>query len=76
MGGACSAYGRGESRAQCFVVDPEGKRPLGISRCRGENNIKMDLYELGCLGIDWIVLDQHRDRSGTLLNAAMNIRVP
>ena len=40
----------------------EGKRPLGRSRCRWEDNIKMDLQEVGCGGMDWIELAQDRDR--------------
>ena len=41
---------------------PEGKRPLGRSRCRWEDNIKMDLQEGGCGGMDWIELAEDRDR--------------
>ena len=41
---------------------PEGKRPLGRCRCRWEDNIKMDLQEVGCGGMDWIELTQDRDR--------------
>ena len=39
---------------------PEGKRPLGRPRCRWEDNIKMDLQEVGCGGMDWIELAQDR----------------
>ena len=46
-----------------LVGKPEGKRPLGRPRCRWEdNNIKMDLQEVGCGGMDWIELAQYRDR--------------
>jgi hypothetical protein len=55
---------------------PEGKRPLGITRCRWEDNIKMDLQEVGCGGMDWIELALGRDRWRALVNAVMNIRVP
>jgi len=41
-----------------LVVKPEGKRPLGRPRRRWEDNIKMDLKEMGCEGMDWIELDQ------------------
>ena len=41
---------------------PEGKRPLGRSRRRWKDNIKMDLQEVGCGGMDWIELVQDRDR--------------
>ena len=55
---------------------PEGKRPLGRPRRRWEDNIKMDLKEVGCGGMDWIDLAQDRDRWRALANAVMNLRVP
>jgi hypothetical protein len=55
---------------------PEGKRPLGRPRCRWEDNIRMDLQEVGCAGMDWIGLAQDRDRWWVLVNAVMNLRVP
>ena len=48
MGGACSAYGGEERRIQGLVGKPEGKRPPGIPRRRWEDNIKVDLQEVGC----------------------------
>jgi len=54
---------------------PEGKRPLGRPRHRWEDNIKMDLQEVGCGGMDWIKLGQDRDRWWALVNAVMNLRV-
>jgi len=45
-----------------LVGKPEGKRPLGRPRCRWEDNVKMDLLEAGCGGMDWIDLAQDRDR--------------
>ena len=59
-----------------LVLRPEGKRPLGRPRCRWEDNIKMDIQEVGCGSIDWIKLAQDRDRWKALVNAAMNFRVP
>ena len=56
--------------------NPEGKRPLGRLRRGWEDNIKMDLQEVGCEGMDWIELAQNRDRWRALVNAVMNLRVP
>jgi hypothetical protein len=54
---------------------PEGKRSLGTPRHRWEDNIKMDLQEVGCGGMDWIELAQDRDRWRALVNAVMNLQV-
>jgi len=59
-----------------LVGKPEGIRPLGRPRCRWEDNIKIDLQEVGCGGMDWIELAQDRDRWQTLVNAVMNLHVP
>jgi len=45
-----------------LVGKPEGKRPLGKRRRKWEDNIKTDLPELGCVGVDWIDVGQYRDR--------------
>jgi hypothetical protein len=55
---------------------PKDKRPLGRPRHRWENNIKMDLQEVGFGGMDWIDLDQDRDRWRALVNVVMKLRVP
>jgi len=52
MGGACSAFREKRTANRVLVGKSEGKRPLGIPRRRWENNIKMDLQELVCGGMD------------------------
>ena len=59
-----------------LVGEPESNRPLGRPRHRWEDNIKMDLQEVGCGYMDWIELVQDRDRWGALVNAVMNLWVP
>ena len=68
----------GEERGayRVLVGKPEGKRPLERPRRRWEDNIAMDLQEVGCGYVEWIGLAQDRDRWRTLLSAVMNLRVP
>ena len=67
----------GETRGvyRILVGKPEGKMPLGRHSRRWEDNIKMDLQEVGCGGMDWIELVQDMDRWPELVNAVMNLRV-
>jgi len=55
---------------------PEGRRPMGRSRLRWVDNIRMELQEVGCGFMNWIGLAQDRDRWRTLVSAVMNFRVP
>jgi len=64
---------RGVNRV--LVGKPEGKRPLGRPRRRWEDNIKMDLQEVGCEGMEWIEMTQHSDRWWAHVNVVMNFRV-
>jgi hypothetical protein len=57
------------------VVKPEGKRPLGRLRHRWVDNIRMDLGETECDGVDWIDLAQDRDQWRVLVNTVMNLQV-
>jgi hypothetical protein len=59
-----------------LVGRPEGRRPLGRPRRRWEDNIKMDLGEIGFGDVDWIHLAQDRDRWRALVSTVMNLRVP
>ena len=75
MGGACNAQG-GRGMYRGFVSKPEGNRPLGRPRRRWEDNIKIDLQEVGCGGMNWIERAQDRDSWRGLVNAVMNLRIP
>ena len=68
--------GKGRGVFRVLVGKPEGKRPLGRPRRRWEDNIKMDIQEVGCESLDWIELPQDRDRWRALVYAVMNLRVP
>jgi hypothetical protein len=71
---ACMGEGRGVYRV--LVGRPEGKRPLGSPRHRWEDNIKMDLREIGIDVVNWIRLAQDRVQWRACVNTVMNLRVP
>jgi hypothetical protein len=73
-----ACYSDGEVRGvyRVLVGKTQGKSPLGRPRCRWDDNIKMDLQEVGSGGMNWTELVQDRDRWRALVNAVMNIRVP
>jgi hypothetical protein len=70
---SCIFYSLG---CNILVGRPEGRRPLGRPRRRWEDNIKMDLREIGFGDVDWIHLAQDRDRWRALVNTVINLRVP
>jgi hypothetical protein len=68
----------GEERGAYLILvgRPKGRRPLGRPRRRWEDNIKMDLREVGWVGMNWIELAQDRGRWRALVHAVMNLQVP
>jgi hypothetical protein len=71
---ACVGEGRGVYRV--LVGRPKGNRPLGRPRHRWEDNIKMDLREIGIDGVNWIQLAQDRVQWQAFVNTVMNLWVP
>jgi hypothetical protein len=71
------AWGReGGGIYRVLVGRPEGKRPLERPRRRWEDNIKLDLREIGIDGANWIRLAQDKDQWWAFVNTIMNLRVP
>ena len=68
--------GEGRGVYRVLVGKPEGRRPLGRLRRRWEDNIMLDLREVGCGCVDWMELAQDRDRWRALVSVVMNLRVP
>ena len=69
-------WGRIEGCKECWWGKPEGKSPLGRPRCRWEDNIKMDLQEVGGGRGDWMELAQNMDGWRSLVGTVRNFRVP
>jgi hypothetical protein len=61
---------------QIFVAKPEGKRPLGRPRNRWEDNIRMDVREIGLIVVNWLHVVQDRDQWQVRVNIMMSFRVP
>jgi hypothetical protein len=75
VGRAYSTNGEKRNANRLLVANPEGKRLLGRPRHGWENNIKMNLGEVGLGDVDWIGLAQDRNRWRALVNSVMNLRV-
>jgi hypothetical protein len=71
-----STSGEKRNAYRILVGKPGGKIPLERPRCRWEDNIKMDVREIGWSGKDWMDLAQDRDQWRALVNTVMNLRVP
>ena len=65
----------GRSTFKILTGKPTGKRPIGRPRCRWEDNIRMDLNEIGTNAGNWVDSAQNRDYWRALVNAALNLRV-
>jgi hypothetical protein len=74
--GHVARMGEGRGVYRILIGRPEGKRPLGRSRRRWEDNIEMDLREIGIDGAIWIQLAQDRVQWRACVNTVMNLRVP
>jgi hypothetical protein len=76
MGRACSKNGAKRNAYRILVGKPEGRRPLGRPKCRLVDNIKTELREIECGGMDWVDLAQDMDQWRALVNTVMNLPVP
>jgi hypothetical protein len=68
--------GEGRCIYRVLIGRPEGKRPLGRPKHRWKDNIKMDLWEIGIDGANWIQLAQDRVLWRAFVNTVMNLRIP
>jgi hypothetical protein len=74
--GHVAYMGEGRGVYRVLIGRPKGKRPLGRPRCRWEDNIKLDLREIGVDGANWIGLAQDRVQWRAFVRTVMNLRVP
>jgi hypothetical protein len=74
--GHVARIGEGRGVYRVLVWRPEGKRPLGRPRRRWEDNIKLDLREIGIDGVNWISLAQNGVQWRAFVNTVMDLRVP
>jgi hypothetical protein len=73
VGMTCGTHGGGEGCCSVSVGMPEGKRPLGRPRRRWEDNIKLDLTEIGIDGANWFQLPQYRVKLWAFVNTVVNL---
>jgi hypothetical protein len=76
VGGTCGTHGEGTGVYRVLVGRPEGKIPLGRPSCSWEDNIKLNLREIGMDGANWIQLAQDRFQWRAFVNTVMNLRIP
>jgi hypothetical protein len=74
VGRTCGMHGRSVYRV--LVGRRKGRRPLGRHRCKWEDNIKMNLREIGINGVNWILLAQDSVQWWAFVNTVMNLWVP
>jgi hypothetical protein len=76
VGGTCGMQGEGRGVHRVLVGRPEGERLLGRPRCRWDDNIKLDLREIGIDEANWIWLAQDRVQWWAFVNTVMNLQIP
>jgi hypothetical protein len=76
IGRARNTHGEKRKACRILVGKPEGKRPLGIPRCKWVDNIKIDLREIVWGDVDWIDLAQDRDQWRAVVKTVMNLWIP
>jgi hypothetical protein len=76
MVGVCSTNGEKKNAYRLLMGSPGGKKPLGRLRRRWADNIEIGLLEIGWGGVDWIGLNQDRDKWIAIVNAVLNLGVP
>jgi hypothetical protein len=76
LAGHVARMGEKRNAYRVLVGKPEGKTPLGRPRRKWEDNIRIELREIGWGGMDWIDLAQGRDQWRALVNTVINLRVP
>jgi hypothetical protein len=74
--GHVARMGEKRNAYRILVAKPEGRKPLGKSRRKWVDNVKIDLREIGCDGVDRVDLAQDRDQWRALMKTVMKLRIP